>query len=211
MIYSKYKNNKKIHLPDLKELIAENSSYILMFSLFNCGLILSTVISFTSNVNTSFKMSHFISKYLFSPENYVLSATILFIISFLIVLISVTFSLSCVGAPVLCVLPLISGLIYGTIAGYLINMYGKNGMLFYLISLCPTYTILNTIYLNMFSRSQKLSYVVRRAVFGNNYENKISGHMKEYFIYTVISLIITVFAIIIQLFLMNASDNLLSG
>ncbi len=209
MIYSKYSKRKNFQLFDLKNKIISDSSFILIFTLFICGLILSTAISFSSDVNTSFRISNFITKYMFSTENYLHSAILLLFISVIQILISIIFSLSCIGTPILFILPFFAGLLSGFVSGYLINMYGTNGMIFYLIAICPTYTIINTILLNLFNKSQHLSYIIRNMIFGNNVEYKISEYFKRYLLYCVTTLVFIVLAVLIQLLLTNVSNNLL--
>ena len=99
--------------------------------------------------------------------------------------------LSCIGMPVSIITPIVNGLGYGVLSGYLISVYKMNGFGYYLLTILPAGVIFMSVLLMASVLSHTMSFEILSVVYEKRQADNtaITNYIKRFMVIFVITIL----------------------
>lgn len=192
MIYTK---NRKINTSSLLTEIKINVNIIMLTNFMVCGIIIGAGLIFLSEYNFGLFLDRIVFAYFLEYSNIIILFLRELLISIIFVFAAFYFGLSCIGTPVICILPVIEGIYFGlSISSFLFRNEFK-GIFSSILCLLPGFSVLATLSLIAYSVSFDMSSRLSAEIFS---DNKISKNLKAYSYQFIIITVLAILSAIIS-------------
>ncbi len=192
MIYTK---NRKIKMGSFLSEIKINVNIIMLTNFMICGIIIGSGLIFLSE----YSFGLFLDKIVYSILLDFNSIFILFVrellISIVFIFFAFFFGLSCVGTPVICILPVIEGIFFGLCFSSFLFRNEFNGIFSAILCLLPGFSVLATVSLVAYSTSFDMSSRLSAEIFSSN---KVSKNLRTYLYEFIILSVLSLFSALIS-------------